>query len=58
MADLESLFVAFELDELMLEDDGEFLIHLPVNWLTLSGLFISCGLVPTGCLGGCTGPNR
>lgn len=25
-----------------------FLTHCPVNWLTLSGLLMSCGLVPTG----------
>lgn len=33
------------------------LMHCPVNWFTLRGLFISCGLVPTGlrCKGGPVG---
>lgn len=24
-------------------------LHWPVSWLTLSGLLMSCGLVPMGC---------
>jgi len=56
MADLESLLAEFEPDdEPMLEPEDELLMHLPVSWLMLSGLLMSCGLVPTGCRGGCTG---
>lgn len=55
MADLESL-AEFEPEaEPMLEPDDELLMHLPVSWLMLSGLLMSCGLVPTGWRGGCTG---
>lgn len=50
--------VEFELDELMLEEVGEFLIHLPVNWFTLKGLLMSCGFVPTGFREGANGPPK
>lgn len=55
MADLESLAELEPEPEPMLEPDDELLMHLPVSWLMLSGLLMSCGLVPTGWRGGCTG---
>ncbi len=55
IADLESLLVEFELDELMLDEDGELLMHFPVKWLTFNGFPRSCGFVPTGWRCGCTG---
>lgn len=55
MADRESLAELEPEPEPMLEPDDELLMHLPVSWLMLSGLLISCGLVPTGWRGGCTG---
>lgn len=53
----ESLLELVVEGELTAELGLEFFIHLPVSWLTLRGLLMSWGLVPTGPLCGVTTCN-
>lgn len=51
---LEESLLELVATELEPELGLEFFIHFPVSWLTLNGLFMSWGLVPTGFLWGGT----